>query len=658
MAGNGNQINGRRSIYFHLVFAVSGKYCQVLRSRYFLIKYLNFPGRIERSRAEFTSTIIGGKNVLRGILSFLVSVGFISCFSNSYCAYGQTSKIEPESLTQGSKAVLTYNPKAEGAKLSGDDEVYVSAMSAASDGSIRSLVGRMVKAGEVFTYDLPLPPNVYSIQVEFVTLRKWDDKASLRKKVNRPDGTPARNASLKLGKEYLQYFSKEISLYPDNYQAYREKWFAAAFFEKEKVKEIVAEDLNRLSGVREESADLLYARNYGYLLLGQEQQSREAVKILAAKYPDSPLLSQALSDYSYQLFAQQIKSEGSKEIDTLTRELVLRNPGSELSREYVSSYASKPDFPLAVLESICHKWMQEEPDHPEAPKILAQAYLTHRQKLELASTLIEKSLSLFLRGYDRLYISRTGGAAARELPSAYLLAAEIAILRQKFGEALASIKAAQVMAKETTPSSHLLEAEVWEKLNDIDKSEAAYLEAVRLGSAEAEKALLAIYTKKTGRAEGFADYLEKSKLKSSTLASGRKEAKAFKATSLDGTIYDLTALRGKVIVLNYWFIGCAPCRVEMPGLNQLVAEFKDKGVVFLAPALDPADELRKFLKTATFGYTVIPDGEALSTLYEVNAYPTHVIIDKKGQIVGRLTGGNDKRHEQIRPLILRALAEP
>jgi peroxiredoxin len=593
----------------------------------------------------------------RNLFSSLFLVAFLLCFSNIQSAHAQASKIEPESIKQNTKVLLTYNPKAEGAKLSANDEIYISAMTAASDGLIKSSVNRMEKANDLFQYEFSILPNVYAVQIEFVTLRKWDDKASIKKKVTRPDGSPARNAAIKVGKDYLEAFNREISLYPDNYQAYKEKWFAATFGDKEKVKAIVAEDMKKLTAVKEETADLLYALNFGYLLLGEEPKSREVIKLLAAKYPTSPLLGQALSDYSYQVFAQQIKGEGEKEIDKLTREFIQKYANSEVARDFISGYADSLDFPLATIESVCQKWMQEEPNHPRPLKILAQAYKTHQQKLDLAASLMEKSLSLFLQGYDRLYISRTGGAAAREIPSAYLVSAEIALLRQKYADALAAIKAAQMMMKETTAQSHLLEAQVWEKVNDSEKVELAYLEAARLGSDKAEQGLQALFVKKNGSDEGFADYLAKAKSKSSASTTSRKEAKAFKAESLDGKPYDLSTLRGKVVVVNFWFIGCAPCRVEMPGLNQLVAEFKDKDVVFLALALDSADDLRKFLKTTAFNYTVIADAEGISRSYEVSAFPTHVVIDKKGQIMGRLTGGSDKRHEQIRPLIQRALTE-
>ena len=63
-------------------------------------------------------------------------------------------------------------------------------------------------------------------------------------------------------------------------------------------------------------------------------------------------------------------------------------------------------------------------------------------------------------------------------------------------------------------------------------------------------------------------------------------APAFSLTSLEGEKFELAALRGKVVVLNFWFTGCAPCVAEFGELNSLVHKFKNKGVVFIAPTLD------------------------------------------------------------------------
>ena len=124
---------------------------------------------------------------------------------------------------------------------------------------------------------------------------------------------------------------------------------------------------------------------------------------------------------------------------------------------------------------------------------------------------------------------------------------------------------------------------------------------------------------------------------------GKPIAPAFSLTSLEGAKFDLSALRGKVVVLNFWFAGCAPCVAEFGKLNGLVNKFKDKGVVFIAPALDDETILRPFLKKHRFKYHVVPNaGSLIFNTYRDGsgkvAFPTHIVIDREGKIDTRLIG--------------------
>jgi peroxiredoxin len=125
----------------------------------------------------------------------------------------------------------------------------------------------------------------------------------------------------------------------------------------------------------------------------------------------------------------------------------------------------------------------------------------------------------------------------------------------------------------------------------------------------------------------------------------------FDVTTLEGESLKLSDLRGKVVVLNFWFVGCAPCRVEMPGLNTLTEEFQDEDVIFIAFALDGPDALKEFLKVKEFKYQIVPKSGKIVADYGVKIFPTHVIISKSGQVEFSLTGGSEDRHEQLRPLI-------
>ena len=116
-----------------------------------------------------------------------------------------------------------------------------------------------------------------------------------------------------------------------------------------------------------------------------------------------------------------------------------------------------------------------------------------------------------------------------------------------------------------------------------------------------------------------------------------KPAIPFSVKDIKGNKYSLNSLKGKVIVMNFWFIGCKPCQQEIPELNELVEKYHRKEVVFLGFALDKKSRLETFLKKKPFNYNIIP-GSKLDSSYEVYGYPTHVVINQNSEIVWRTSG--------------------
>ncbi|HEY0896082.1 MAG TPA: TlpA disulfide reductase family protein [Sphingobacteriaceae bacterium] len=112
-----------------------------------------------------------------------------------------------------------------------------------------------------------------------------------------------------------------------------------------------------------------------------------------------------------------------------------------------------------------------------------------------------------------------------------------------------------------------------------------------------------------------------------------------KAVDINGNKYNLKDLAGKVVVLNFWFINCPPCRQEIPALNEMVSRYKgNPDVVFLAIGLDEPQAIREFLKTQPFNYQVVDRGQYLASQYRVKAYPTHVVLDKAGVVAFHTEG--------------------
>lgn len=120
------------------------------------------------------------------------------------------------------------------------------------------------------------------------------------------------------------------------------------------------------------------------------------------------------------------------------------------------------------------------------------------------------------------------------------------------------------------------------------------------------------------------------------------EVPDFSLSDLNGNTYNRKNTLGKVTVLSFWFTS-SPLNVnEIGKLNELALQFKENNkVLWLAAALDNADQLSRFLKDKGWAFRFAADQEKLAIEFGVLTYPTHLIIDQKGQIVRALVRNGD-----------------
>lgn len=126
-----------------------------------------------------------------------------------------------------------------------------------------------------------------------------------------------------------------------------------------------------------------------------------------------------------------------------------------------------------------------------------------------------------------------------------------------------------------------------------------------------------------------------------------KPLQDFEETDLNGQKYSKESLKGKVIVLNFWFKDAAPCKAQIPDLNKLVKKYKGKNVVFLAPTYDPSFDVKEFLKSYPFNYVVFADVEQMIIDMKISKYPTHVVIDQSGIVQFVTIGQTDNVFDQL-----------
>lgn len=113
----------------------------------------------------------------------------------------------------------------------------------------------------------------------------------------------------------------------------------------------------------------------------------------------------------------------------------------------------------------------------------------------------------------------------------------------------------------------------------------------------------------------------------------------FKTTDINRNKLNLQEMKGKIVVFNFWFINCPPCKREIPELNKLVEKYKDRNdVVFIAVALDEKSDLKDFLKTTPFNYTIVDAGRWIAAEIGINTFPTNVVVDQNGIVQFHATG--------------------
>jgi cytochrome c biogenesis protein CcmG/thiol:disulfide interchange protein DsbE len=141
-----------------------------------------------------------------------------------------------------------------------------------------------------------------------------------------------------------------------------------------------------------------------------------------------------------------------------------------------------------------------------------------------------------------------------------------------------------------------------------------------------------------------------------------KEGAAFPkgvVPTLDGKgKVDISSMKGKVVIVDFWASWCEPCKIELPALNEMYKKYKSKGLVVVGVNMDEkkADALA-FLKEHPVQVQLAYDGEkkVLAEQIEIDKMPTSFIVDKHGKVAVRHEAFRDgdaaKIEEEIKKLL-------
>ena len=150
------------------------------------------------------------------------------------------------------------------------------------------------------------------------------------------------------------------------------------------------------------------------------------------------------------------------------------------------------------------------------------------------------------------------------------------------------------------------------------------------------------------------------KIESNKSTATGKPVIPFAQIGIDGTMVDVNAYKGKVVLIDFWGSWCVPCRISHPALKELYEQYKSKGFEIIGISNEIANSnrdkkkqdiaWRKAVKEDGLSWPQILYDPAIKDIvkeYDINGYPTKFLVDQNGKFVMRILGNSERLHAEL-----------
>jgi thiol-disulfide isomerase/thioredoxin len=237
----------------------------------------------------------------------------------------------------------------------------------------------------------------------------------------------------------------------------------------------------------------------------------------------------------------------------------------------------------------------------------------------MATTPPAKAMAELMRGQALL---AQGGEKPK---SAQLEAADAA-----FKQAIANVPKAG--------SAHFLDGQVLAKMGKMDEAKAEFQQCVLCASPNDPARL---------RAQHFAE---------DPSLSLKKMAPAFTVTALDGSKFNLDAMGGRVVLIDFWATWCGPCNAELPHMKKIAKEFAGQPLVMISVSWD-SDEAKwkDFIMKNEMTWVQYRDADhSLTKSFGIDAIPHYFTIDSDGVLTAEMLGEGSDVENKLKKLVAKA----
>jgi thiol-disulfide isomerase/thioredoxin/Flp pilus assembly protein TadD len=137
-----------------------------------------------------------------------------------------------------------------------------------------------------------------------------------------------------------------------------------------------------------------------------------------------------------------------------------------------------------------------------------------------------------------------------------------------------------------------------------------------------------------------------------------KMAPAFTVVALDGTKFNLDAMGGRVVLIDFWATWCGPCNEELPHIKKIAKEFAGQPLVIISVSWDAdAARWKDFIAKNDMSWVQYRDSDhRLSNLFGIDAIPHYFTIDSDGVLTSEMLGSGSDVEGKLKKLVAKAIA--
>lgn len=621
---------------------------------------------------------------------------FILLFSVAGVYAQQNFQFTPEKPQAGDLITITYEPAGDIANTQLPVEGWVYFQGSRTESEVDQVAQDIIlkKEGKKYTSTVKTDTSHNFLYFGFTADNKFDNNFNEGYWIQLYDGEKLKKGSyLNLASLYdynpvgvkennekrLDNMEKEFKLYPESKKSNLSQYAGLlALVKKAEAAPLIQKEIESIlnEGLKEETdySNLVML----YVIAKLPEQAKKIIASRKEKFPNGKwMVNEARQKFMLEkdpVKKEQILNDISRKVESDENWKQVKPSLPYLKQEIANIYGNKKDwegFKNAVAKSGLNDKTQLASLYNNTAWEMQKTSenIKYAEEMSRFATMHAKAEWIKPEGIKPAYLTRKQWDKQREFTYA-MYADTYAMVMYRMGEYKKGLPytkdAALTIHKSNDPEQNNTYALLAEKALPVNKYKKELEQFVKDGKStgEIKEILKRAYVKEKKSEDGFTEYVAALEKESyvKMLAELRKSmlsetAPSFALLDLDGKKVDISDLKGKVVVVDFWATWCGPCIASFPGMQKMVNKYKDKPDVrfVFIDTWEQGEKKEKnagdFMTSKKYTFHVLMDNDnKVVEQFKVNGIPTKFVIDKEGVIRYKSVGYNGSDDKLISEL--------